>query len=66
MKDIGEFFVLNCVGGVLMLVVGIVYVFYKVLLMVDMGFWYYFGILFEVLFILIVLDVGICFGCFML
>lgn len=31
-----------------------------------MVFWYYFVIFFEVLFIFIVVDVGICVGCFML
>lgn len=50
-----------------MLVVGMVYILYGVLGgMMDVVFWYYFVILFEVLFILMVVDVGMCVVCFML
>lgn len=59
--------IIFCVGGVLMLVVGMVYILYGVLGgMMDVVFWYYFVILFEVLFILMVVDVGMCAVCFML
>lgn len=59
--------IIFCVGGVLMLVVGMVYILYGVLGgMMDVVFWYYFVILFEVLFILMVVDVGMCVVCFML
>lgn len=59
--------IIFCVGGVLMLVVGMAYILYGVLGgMMDVVFWYYFVILFEVLFILMVVDVGMCVVCFML
>lgn len=66
-SEVGEQSIIFCVGGVLMLVVGMVYILYGVLGgMMDVVFWYYFVILFEVLFILMVVDVGMCVVCFML
>lgn len=66
-SEVGEQLIIFCVGGVLMLVVGMVYILYGVLGgMMDVVFWYYFVILFEVLFILMVVDVGMCVVCFML
>lgn len=66
-KVVGEMMIIVWVGGVLMLVVGMVYILYQVIGgEVMMVFWYYFVILFEVLFILMVVDVGMCVGCFML
>lgn len=59
-KNIGESFILSCIGGAFIFVIGLVMIVYYILGDLSvMVFWYYFVILFEVLFILIVVDVGI-------
>lgn len=63
---IGEPSVLNRAGGAPTLAVGIAMVFHTIIPVIDMGFWYHFGILFEALFILTALDAGTRAGRFML
>lgn len=65
-KDIGEPSLLNRAGGAPTLAVSIAHVFHQIIPMLDMGFWYHFGILFEALFILTALDAGTRSGRFML
>ncbi len=65
-QGIGEPSILNRAGGAPTLAVGIAMVFHNIVPVIDMGFWYHFGILFEALFILTALDAGTRAGRFML